>query len=329
MLVFLGLSGMGLARSSQRLLTTAGLKVSDPFTLISISLLITLLLLGAWMLARREIPRGRPLWLFSFPLGMVNVAIPAVGFTLGQQHLSTGAAGLFVAAVPVAVAAMASVALGEKLSWRGWAGLMLSAGAVSSLAFASQGGSTALIGLAWSGLAVGAAAWSYVMMRKSGKTFGVVQLLFAQICWSAAVLVPLAFFLGHPTNITVSGVTVLMLVGLAASNFLVPQLLAIHMVRLTDASKVAVANYAVPALTALLAWGIFSEAPSLGLVAAGSAAVLGAWIVNRDRFSFSEPTAEAKSRYRYHPLPTPPLRSQPVADYASGSKALPRDKVKS
>jgi len=311
LLIVLGLSGMGLSRAAQRVITTAGLQDADPFTLTALSLVLGAAAMLAWLTMRRQISFDRKLWLFALPLGTVNIALPAIGFTLGQQHLSTGAAGLFGAAVPVAVAAMAAIALGERLTWRGWAGLALAAAAVSSLALGAEGGSTGLIGVAWSVMAVGSAAWAYVMIRRSNCQFKVSQLLFTQVCWSTLLLVPAAFLLGHPASTPVSLELTLLVAGLAGTCILLPQALMTWMLGLTDASKVAVANYIVPIATAGLAWVLLSESPSLHLLLAGAVAVTGAWIVNRDRFVSVAPSTEPEES-RYRPLvPSLDLASNP------------------
>lgn len=300
MVVMAGLAGMGLARAMQRILTTPALHLTGPLTLNVLALLLTALGLSLFLLARGGLPQDRGLWLFALPLGLTNVAVPALAFTLGQQHLSTSAAGLFGAAIPVATALLATWFLGERLSWQGWTGMALAAGAVASLALASSGGSSALVGVLWSSLAVLSVGVAFVLMRRRRAQFALAPLLFAQLCWSALLLVPLAA-LEHPPGGAPVGQLSLLVVGLALSSMLLPQLLAVYLVRLAEASKVAASNYLVPLATAGLAWLLLAEPPSLHVLAAGAVAVAGAWMVNRDRG-----------------------RQQPVVQLAPGAETAPR-----
>lgn len=283
-----GIAIMALSRAVQRLLTASILGTGyDPVLAAVMSLVISaIVLLPLLFLASSSFPRSWAFWKMAIILGAVNVALPAIGFTLGQQGISATIAGMFVALVPVAVAGFAAIFLRERLTWRGWGGLAFAATCVFSLALEPGGGSSSTVwGLFFSTMAVLTAAWSYVILRKRGHNFNIFQLVAGQSLFAALLSLPLLPLADVSELASTPSSSWILLAALGAASIIIPQLAMISMLRGAPAPKVAVANYITPAITALLALLLLGEAISLAVGLAGFGAVLGAWIVNQDRFS--------------------------------------------
>lgn len=285
-----GITAMALCRSLQRIATREALELGVPPLALSFLPLLAatflLLALTGPHLARR-LREGQALpWRFGLGLGVVNVALPALGFTLGQQHLSATAASLFVAMLPVAITAMGVVFLGERLARRGYLGLAAALGGILLLlvqkgAPGSPGLEGALLGILYSSAAVVAAASSYVIIRRRGSADDVWALLIVQFFASAALLGGATLLLEPSFVESLSRASWGWMASLAWTNYILPQLLLLLLLRRIAVAPAALANYLTPIFTALLLALRFQEPISASVLISGLLVVGGAVLVHR------------------------------------------------
>lgn len=270
-----------LSRATQRVLTSLALDSLDGWgvTALSLSLACLIWLPVAWF--RKWLIFDKSLWLRSIPLGIVNIAIPAVAFTFAQLFVTAGVAALFVAFLPVVVAILGWVFLKEKLSMKIWFGIFLATGGVTILTLGKNGAldvSNWWVGVGLLAVGIFSAAIVYVGWRKLLAERPAVELLAPQLVISTILVLPLALFLGR-TNVPSFKIWLLLGV-LGAVNYIIPQLAMFWLLIRTTAVRSSLANYLAPVFAVILGAFILNQPITWLIVFGGVFIIIGAIFVN-------------------------------------------------
>ncbi len=194
-----------------------------------------------------------------------------------RQGLPAGILSLIVSMQPLFTAAFAGVALGERVLPRQWAGLALGfLGTALVVAHKTGSGLTFLMTVPAIASLIGITSGTMWQKRHCPnfdlRTSTVVQ-------YAASLLVTAMLAITTETmQVQWSGQFVFALLWVALVLSIGAISLLNHLIRSGTAVNVASLFYAVPAVTALMAWGIFGETLT-GLSLVGMAvAVLGVWL---------------------------------------------------
>lgn len=270
-----------LSRGTQRVLTSLALNSLDGWSVTALSLSFACLiwLPIAWW--RKWLVFDKNLWLRSLPLGVVNIAIPAIAFTFAQLFVTAGVAALFVAFLPVVVAILGWVFLKEKLSAKVWVGIFLATIGVTVLTLGKNGALDVTnwwAGVGLLALGVLSAAIVYVGWRKLLSERPAVELLAPQLVISTLCVIPLAFIFG---KVTVPSVEVFFLLGaLGTVNYIIPQIAMFWLLVRTTAVRSSLANYLAPVFAIILGAIILDQPITWVIMSGGILIILGAVFVN-------------------------------------------------
>lgn len=256
-----------------------GVPYAEPFTFLSLRYCIVLAILTPIaLLTRAPWPRGRSQMLHVAFAGLLIHALYLSGCVWSLRlGLPAGILSLIVSMQPLFTAAFAGVALGEKVLPRQWAGLVLGfIGTGLVVAHKTGSGLTfvmtipALLSLI--GITAGTMWQKRHCPRFDLRTSTVVQ-------YSASLLVTaLLAFTMETMRVEWSGQFVFALLWVALVLSIGAISLLNHLIRSGTAVNVASLFYTVPAVTALMAWGIFGETlTGLSLIGMG-VAVTGVWM---------------------------------------------------
>ncbi len=186
-----------------------------PFTLVAHRIGWAALALWLWVLARGvRVPRGAGLWGALAVMGLLNNIVPFSLIAFGQQHIETGLGSILNASTAIWGVLLAALLLpDERLTPRkitgvalGFAGVTVAIGidvlrvfdlrSVSQLAFLGAALSYAVAGV-----------WARRRLRGVAPDIAAVGMLTA----SAAMALPLAFWIEGPMTLALSGRTVIAL----------------------------------------------------------------------------------------------------------------------
>lgn len=268
----------------QRVLTALALRELQPWTISALSLLLACILWFPIAAHNQWLVFDRTLWARCAPLGVVNIAVPAVAFISAQQLVTASAAALLVAAMPILIALFAVAFLGEHLRWPAVAGVLVGAGGVVTLTLGKGGsldGSNWILGVGLVAAGVVAAASVYVGWRRLLAQYSGVQILAPQLAVAALVVAPVAISV-EGLSVPSRG-TVVELTALAVVNYVLPQLAMFWLLARTTAVRSSIANYLAPLFATILAVPVLGQSITATIVVGGAMILAGAVLVNTAR----------------------------------------------
>jgi drug/metabolite transporter (DMT)-like permease len=224
-------------------------------------------------------PEGRRVWAFATAMGVFSNAVPFFLLSWGMQHVTSGFAGITMAAVPIFVLVLAHFFLpGETLNWRRLAAFALGIAGVALLigpdAFAS-GGSDAE-GLARLACLLATACYAVgSIFTRLCPPVSLVSLSAAALIMAAAMIVPAALLIeGLPDSLPSARAT-LALVYLGLGPTALATLLLVRVIRGAGPGFLTQVNYHVPVWSVIFGVTILAEPlppqflVALGLIMAG------------------------------------------------------------
>lgn len=227
--------------------------------------------LASAMMALFQVFRGVPLmgdarqsvpWAALVVIGLLSSALPFMLLSWGQQYVTSGFAGISMAAVALMVLPLAHYLIpGEHMTWAktfgfivGFVGVLF---LIGGQAFARTGASLELLGRAACLGAAACYAISSVTMRKLPPMDSIV-LASVLLYIGAAIVIPLAFIVEGTPNLpprnALISLVVLALIPTAGAN-----ILRVLVIRSAGPTFMSLTNYQVPVWSVLLGWLILKE----------------------------------------------------------------------
>jgi drug/metabolite transporter (DMT)-like permease len=280
-LIFAVILIFALSRGAQRIFTALALESLDAWSVTTYSLLFACLIWFPVAWFKKWLIFDRQLWLTSIPLGIVNIAIPAIAFTAAQMFVTAGVAALFVAFLPIMVAMLGLLFLKEKLSLTTIAGVSIATVGVSVLTLSRSGALDASnwwLGVLLLTVGVISAAFVYVGWRKLLSERPGVEILAPQLAISLfTVAVPTILF-GQPGNMDYSLTILLTMLGVV--NYIIPQIAMFWLIVRTTAVRSALANYLAPIFAIILGAVFVNQPVTVTVLIGGILVIIGAVFVN-------------------------------------------------
>jgi drug/metabolite transporter (DMT)-like permease len=211
---------------------------------------------------------GRARWPFVLAVGLTGTMLPFMALSWGQTHVTSGFAGVCMAAVPLMVLPLAHVFVpGERLGWRRVAGFLVGFAGVAVLigpgALASTGAEGEALGRLACLAAAGCYAVSSIVTRRC-PPIDPVALASLTLLVGAAVALPIALAVdgppAPPPAEALAALVTLALLPTAAAT-----LLRVVVIRSAGPVFMNLVNYQVPVWSVVFGWALLGEAlpPSL------------------------------------------------------------------
>jgi drug/metabolite transporter (DMT)-like permease len=256
-----------------------GVPYAEPFTFLSLRyVIVTLLLVPIALLTRAPWPKNRVQVAHIAFAGLLIHAVYLSGCVWSLKlGMSAGLLSLIVSMQPLITAAFAGVALGERVLKRQWAGLALGFIGTTLVVAHKMGSGVSLVAevpaiLALLGITAGTLWQKRHCAHFDLRTGAVVQ-------YSASLVVTgILAMTTESMQVQWTGEFVFALLWVSLVLSIAAISLLNHLIRSSTAVNVTSLLYTVPAVTALMAWGIFGETVT-GLSLVGMViAVLGVWL---------------------------------------------------
>ncbi|MGH1539034.1 MAG: DMT family transporter [Arenicella sp.] len=254
----------------------------EPFNLLLIRMLISLVVFGLLMLAFRSAWPSKSQIMHQLVVGsLVHGAYLGGTFAAIKLHMPAGVTSLLVGLQPLLTALIAWSILGERLYPKQWIGLFLGLLGVSMVLLRGQElgqfdvSMAALIAalIALLGISIGT-----LYQKHFGKDVDLLSASFFQYLATAVWMALLSGLYEHQ-QVQWHPELILALIWLVFGLSLSAILLLMYMIREGEASRVASYFYLVPPLTALETWLLFDEVLSVGAIAGVLVTVLGVFLV--------------------------------------------------
>lgn len=225
-------------------------------------------------------PGGARVWTFAVGLGLFSNAFPFLFLAWGQQYVTSGFAGIMMAAVPLFTLALAHVFVpGERLTALKIAGLLLGLAGVVILI-----GPAALIRSSGASLEAPAriacimAAACYAIgsvITRRGPSIALVPFSAAALAVAAALMVPAALVVEGWPELANPGLPLVAVLYLGLGPTALATLLLVTVIRSAGPGFLSQVNYQVPVFAVIFGTLILDEAlppqflGALGLILAG------------------------------------------------------------
>jgi drug/metabolite transporter (DMT)-like permease len=256
-----------------------GVPYAEPFTFLSVRYaIVTLLLVPIAFLTRAPWPKNRVQVAHIGVAGLLIHALYLSGCVWSLKlGMPAGLLSLIVSMQPLITAAFAGIALGERVQIRQWAGLALGFLGTTLVVAHKMGSGVSLVAevpafLALLGITAGTLWQKRYCPHFDLRTGAVVQ-------YSASLVVTgILAIATESMQVQWTGEFVFALLWVSLVLSIAAISLLNHLIRSSTAVNVTSLLYTVPAVTALMAWGIFGETVT-GLSLGGMViAVLGVWL---------------------------------------------------
>lgn len=251
------------------------LQGTGPFTLAVVRFLGTVLVIGAWLLARGA-PRASRSALLHACIGGVLLQAGFFGFVYAGMRAGVppAAAGLIAGLMPLTTALFAALALGERMTRGAAVGLALGLAGVLLVVIPDLQTPGNLLGYVFVFLALASLSLGTVYQKRHASSVDARLALIAQVSAAMLVLLPFAWWLEglelHLTPASIGGIAWAILINSCSG-----LLLYLWLLRRGAAGRVASLFFLVPPVTAALAAGFLGarfglhDAVGVGLAAAG------------------------------------------------------------
>ncbi|UYN91781.1 MAG: DMT family transporter [Anaerolineales bacterium] len=256
----------------------------QPFTLVAWRLLLGSLLLALTAYVKRSaMPRGWAQWWPLLLMGLLNIAIPLVMTTSGQQYIDTGVASIVLSTVPLFTMIVSYFALRED-SLNGWqlAGLLVGFGGVVLLLLRDiGGGQSTLWGYVSHLLAAVLYAGSAVFARKTLHGHSVIVQALVPTAFSGALVWAVVPLVESPVQAPTELMTLLGIIVLGGASSYLAYMLYYYLIRTIGPTRASMTTYTFP-LVGIAMGTLFLNESLDPLLLAGGALVLGSvLVVNR------------------------------------------------
>jgi len=269
--------------------TKIALREFSPVALVWSRFTLGVLVLGAFVLARRQL-RPVPIRDLGYFLLIGFLAITFHQWLQSNGLLTAQATttGWMVATTPLFIAILGRIFLGEKLRWGGVAGILIAAFGV--LLVVAKGNPRA-IAIEWKGtpgdtlVMISAVNWAVVsvLSRRGLKRHPAALMMFYVILlgWLLTTGLFAASGFRGIGHLSTSGILALLFLGFICSG--VAYVFWFDALEHLPASHVGAFLYFEPLVTVAVAAALLGEAVLPGTMAGGVIILLGIWLVNRER----------------------------------------------
>jgi drug/metabolite transporter (DMT)-like permease len=216
-------------------------------------------------------------------LGFVSLTLYFAFETNGIARTSASEASLIIATIPIFVAVLAALVLGERAGARRWAGIALSFAGVAVLVALGGGGvGGGTVGGDLLVLCAAATAAVYnLMARRLLQSRSALYVTAFQNLFGALFMLPLALVEALLVGVrTPTGSASLGVIYLSLFSSVLAYLLLNYAFRFLEASRVAVFVNLTPVVAIAAAYALLGERFTVGQAAAAVVVVAGVWVAN-------------------------------------------------
>ncbi|PIC64544.1 EamA family transporter [Sporosarcina sp. P13] len=240
---------------------------------------LVFILYALWPGTKIRFPAWRDIWKIIL-LGWTGISIYHFGLTYGEQTVSAGTAGLFIATVPIFTSIIAVIFLKERLSPLGWIGMAIGLAGVALITIGSADDAVEVSVGAWFILvAVIATSFFFVFQKPLFTHYTPIELT-AYFTWAGTL--PFLYFapdlIGEIQGATLEATIATVYMGVIPAT--IAYVTWSTALSIADAGAVSSLLYIEPVVAILVAWVWLQELPSGLSTIGGLVAILSVIAVN-------------------------------------------------
>jgi drug/metabolite transporter (DMT)-like permease len=267
--------------SSTWMVIKVGLRGAPPMTAVAARFLVAAVLISVVVAAARlPVPRTRRFLAISLFLGAFHLALPYVLVYWGEQHISSGLTAVLYSTLPLMVAVLARIILGDPLTPTKLAGIAAGVAGVwfifSDAVHVTAGSEVAGMVAVLTSVFFAALA-SVVIKKYSGGYHPIVSLMIPFVV-GAVMVSSFAVPLEHSNPLHYDGVTWATILYLAVAGSFVAFAVFFWLMKRIDVTVVSYQTFIIPILAVFFGWLFLDETIS-ARVAVGAAFIVGGIVI--------------------------------------------------
>jgi putative membrane protein PagO len=255
-----------------------GLQGAPPMTAVAVRFIIAALLTFFILAVRKvSIPRSRNFLILSLFLSIFHLALPYALVYWGAQHISSGLTAVLYSTMPINVALLARLVIGDPLTPRKIAGTLVGFGGVwvifsDSVSF---GGEKAVQGMIACLVSAFLASLSTVVVKKYATRYDPFVTLAIPFAGAALLLMAFAIPVERSNPFDFDSLTWFTIVYLAALGSLSAFGLYFWIIKRIDVTVLSYQTFIIPVLAIMIGWIFLKETVTIRVVAGASLIIAG------------------------------------------------------
>lgn len=266
-------------------LITTGLALAPHLTFAAVRAFIAgTALIGAALVLGRSVPTGRRTWLLLIVAGVGATTLGFLGMFHAAEYIGPGMATVIANTQPLLAAALAYLALKERLGKIGVIGLALGFAGIAVIAapgLVRQNSDDNLLGIAYVLLAATGITVSNVALKRLAGTVDALMASGAQLLIGMLPLTLIAVLTETPSDVDWSPKFILVLLGLALPGTAIAYWLWLSVLETLPLNRANAFSFLVPIFGLSIGIAFYGEALTVSVTVGASLAFLGILLVNR------------------------------------------------
>ncbi len=285
-------AAMCLIWGSTWIMIKLGLRGAPPMTAVAVRFILAALLVHVIIAVRRsKIPRTRGFLTLSLFLGLIHFALPYILVYWGEQYISSGLTAVLYSTMPICVALLARVFIGDRLTFRKTIGILVGFTGVwvifsDSMSF---GGHDAAVGMGAILVSVLCASLSTVVVKKYASGYDPFVMLALPFTIGGLVVSLLAVFSEGSNPLRFDALTWITIVYLAVLGSVVAFSFYFWIIKRIDVTVLSYQTFVIPVFAVLIGWIFLKETVTIRVVAGAGLILIGIALAtlrnNRRRFA--------------------------------------------
>jgi putative membrane protein PagO len=255
-----------------------GLRGAPPMTAVAVRFIIAALLTFFILAVRKTaIPRSRDFFCLSVFLSVFHLALPYALVYWGEQHISSGLTAVLFSTMPIHVAVLARLAIGDPITPRKVLGIFVGFAGVwvifsDSLSF---GGRTALLGMVACLASAFFASLSTVVIKKYASRYDPFVTLAVPFAIAGLLMMALAVPVEQSNPLGFDPLTWFTIFYLAALGSVLAFGLYFWTIKRIDVTVLSYQTFIIPVLAVMIGWIFLKETVTIRVAAGASLIVVG------------------------------------------------------
>ncbi len=277
-LVTIAYASMCMIWGSTWIMIKIGLQGAPPMTAVAVRFIIAALLTFFILAVRKSpIPRSRDFLYLSLFISVFHLALPYALVYWGAQHIPSGLTAVLYSTMPICVAILARLVIGDPLTPRKIAGTLVGFAGVwvifsDSVSF---GGEKALLGMIACLVSAFLASLATVVVKKYASRYDPFVMLAIPFAVAGLLLTGYAFLVESSNPFAFDALTWFTIVYLAALGSLSAFGLYFWLIKRIDVTVLSYQTFIIPVLALMIGWIFLKETVTIRVAAGASLIIVG------------------------------------------------------
>jgi putative membrane protein PagO len=302
-LVIIAYTSMCLIWGSTWIMIKLGLRGAPPMTAVAIRFILAAILVHFIILLRgQRIPRTRAFLSLALFLSLFHVAIPYVLVYWGEQYISAGLTAVLFSTMPINVAILARLLIGDPLTLRKVTGILAGFAGVwvifsGDVGFDGAGAGHGVVAILLSSLSAGCAA---VVAKKYASRYDPLVTLAIPFTVSGFLVLAVAVPVEGGNPLAYDALTWVTIIYLAALGSVAGFAMFFWIIKKIDVTVLSYQTFIIPVLAVMIGWIFLEETVTIRVACGATLIVVGAVLASFQKRAIPDSNQDGHNERNRH-----------------------------